>query len=333
VPRIPQILATGSYVPEQVVTNADLEARLGEPVDQWLRDNVGIRERRFMATRQTTSDLVTAAANRALQDANISAADLDLIVLSTDTPDFVSPATAVVVQDKLGAVNANAFDINSACAGWVRALDQAARYLMTEPKMRYVLVAGGYGMSRYLDWQDKHTATIFADGAGVAILGVGQAAGYMGSEFKTMGQYHKVLGIYGGAASNPATPAYVATHGAPHLQFVERFPKEFNTEHWPQLIYALLERHAMDADDIDHYYFTQVNLRGIEMVMDIINQPMRKTHYVMDKWGYTGSPCVVMALDDALAQGEGPQPGDKVMFIASGGGVSMAASLWTWGHD
>ena len=164
--RVAQILSTGSYVPERVVTNAEIDELLGESTSQWLVDNVGIRERRWMADNQTTSDLVVKASQRALEKAGVSPDQLDLIIVSTDTPDYLSPSTAIVVQHKLGAINAGSYDVNSACAGWVTALDQGARYLATEPTMKYILVAGGYGMSRFLNLKDKKTANLFADGAG-----------------------------------------------------------------------------------------------------------------------------------------------------------------------
>jgi len=154
-PRYAQILSTGSYVPERIVTNAEIDAILGESTSEWLLENVGIRERRWMTPDQTTSDLVVEASRKALEQAGVHPEQINLIIVSTDTPDYLSPGTSVVVQHKLGAVNAGCYDVNSACAGWVTALDQGARYLMTEPAMNYVLVAGGYGMSRFLDFNDK----------------------------------------------------------------------------------------------------------------------------------------------------------------------------------
>jgi len=150
--RVAQILSTGSYVPDRVVTNQEIDQILGESTSQWLVDNVGIRERHWMAEDQTTSDLVVEASRRALEKAGVTADQLDLIIVSTDTPDYLSPSTAIVVQHKLGAINAGSYDVNSACAGWVTALDQGARYLATESAMKYILVAGGYGMSRFLNF-------------------------------------------------------------------------------------------------------------------------------------------------------------------------------------
>jgi len=328
--RHAQILSTGSYVPDRVVTNAEIDQILGESTDQWLIENVGIRERRWMAPDQTTSDLVAEASRRALERAGIGPEELDLIILSTDTPDYLSPGTSVVVQHKLGAVNAGCWDVNSACAGWVTALDQGARYIMTEPTMRYILVAGGYGMSRFLDLGDKKTANLFADGAGAVVLGAGSEPGFLASNFLARGEFHDALGIYTGGAFRPCTPENLEQYGPPRVQFVKKFPKTFNTEYWPRLIYGALDKAGLKADDVNLFLFTQLNLRTIELMMEILNQPMTKTHWVMDKWGYTGSPCVAMALDDAIAQGRGPRPGDIILFCASGGGISMAASVWRW---
>jgi len=328
--RHAQILATGSYVPERVVTNAEIDQVLGESTSEWLIENVGIRERRWMSPDQTTSDLVVAASRKALYRAGIQPTNLDLIIVSTDTPDYLSPSTSVVVQTKLGAGNAGCYDVNSACAGWVTALDQGARYLSTDSQMHYILVAGGYGMSRFLNLADKKTANLFADGAGAVILGAGDQPGFLGSSLMAAGEYHDALGIYGGGAFRPCTPENLESYGPPHVQFVKKFPKTFNTEHWPKLIQRALDKANLTIEAVDLFLFTQLNLRTIEHMMALIGQPIEKTHWVMDKWGYTGSPCVAMALDDAITQGRGPRSGDVVLFCASGGGITMAASVWRW---
>ncbi|MBK8420270.1 ketoacyl-ACP synthase III [Candidatus Villigracilis saccharophilus] len=325
-----QILSTGSYVPERVVTNAEVDAMMGESTGEWLLANVGIKERRWMAPEQVTSDLIVEASKKALERAGITAADLDLIIVSTDTPDYLSPSTSIVVQHKLGADKAGCYDINSACAGWVTALDQGAKYLMTEPQMKYILVAGGYGMSRFIDYKDKKTANLFADGAGAVILGVGEEQGFLASNLLAVGSFHDALGIYTGGTYRPCTPENMAQFGGPKVEFVKKFPKTFNTEYWPKLMQGALDKAGLTFDDVDQYYFTQLNVRTIEVMMDLLKQPIEKTHWVMDKWGYTGSPCVIMALDDAIAQGKGPKPGDVILFCASGGGITMASSVWKW---
>jgi 3-oxoacyl-[acyl-carrier-protein] synthase-3 len=328
--RVAQILSTGSYVPERVVSNKEIDEILGVSTSQWLEENVGIRERRWMADNQVTSDLIVEASQRALEKAGISADQIDLIIVSTDTPDYLSPSTAIVVQHKLGALTAGSYDVNSACAGWVTALDQGARYLATEPGMNYVLVAGGYAMSRFLNLKDKTTANLFADGAGAALLGVGEEPGFLASNLLAKGEYHDALGIYCGGTYRPPTPENIEQFGPPVVEFVRKFPKTFNTEYWPPLVQGALDKVGLTFDDVDKYFWTQLNLRTIEYMMNLLNQPIEKTHWVMDKWGYTGSPCVVMALDDAVNQGKGPAPGDTIVFCASGGGISMASSVWKW---
>lgn len=328
--RYAQILSTGSYVPERIVTNAEVDQLLGESTDQWLIENVGIRERRWMSPEQTTSDLIVEASRKALDKVGLAPEELDLIIVSTDTPDYLSPSTSIVVQYKLGAERAGCYDVNSACAGWVTALDQGARYLTTEESFRYVLVAGGYGMSRYLNLADKKTANLFADGAGAALLGVGDSPGFLASNLLARGEYHDALGIYCGGTARPATTENIAEHGKPVVEFVKKFPKTFNTEYWPRLMQGALDKIGMTYDDVDHFFFTQLNLRTIEFMMDLLKQPIEKTHWVMHKWGYTGSPCVVMALDDAIDQGRAPKPGETILFCASGGGISMATSVWKW---
>jgi 3-oxoacyl-[acyl-carrier-protein] synthase-3 len=325
-----KILATGSHVPERVVTNAEVDALLGESTNEWLIENVGIRERHWMAAVETTSDLMTEASKKALERAGLKAEDLDLIIVSTDTPDYLSPSTSVVVQYKLGANKAGCYDVNSACAGWVMALDQGARYLMTDSSMNIILVTGGYGMSRFLDFNDKKTANLFADGAGAVVLGISDQPGFISSNFLAVGEFHDALGIYTGGAFRPCTPENLATYGSPKVEFVRRFPKTFNTEYWPKLMQGALDKAGLTFDDVDQYYFTQLNLRTIEYMMALLKQPIEKTHWVMDKWGYTGSPCVAMALDDAINQGKGPKAGDVILFCASGGGITMASSVWRW---
>ena len=149
--RYAQILSSGRYVPEKMLPNTYFNEILGRDVDEWLVQNVGIKQRHVMADDETTSDLCVHAARQALARAGITAAEVDLLIVATDTPDYFSPATATVVQHKLGAVNAGTFDLNCACAGWVTALDAAARYVMTDDDINYVLVIGAYGMSRFVD--------------------------------------------------------------------------------------------------------------------------------------------------------------------------------------
>lgn len=328
--RHARILSTGRYVPAKVLPNSYFDALLGRDVDQWLVDNVGIRMRHVRAEDEAASDLALPAARQALARAGLAPTDLDLIILATDTPDFISPATANVLQGKLGASRAGVFDINSACAGWVTALDNAARYIATDPTMHHVLVVGVYAMTRYVDYTDHRTCTLFADGAGAVIVGVADAPGWLAGQLFADGSYCDALGIYTGGVVQPQTPPDV-NHGVPRVQFVRKFPPTFNAEQWPRLMRAAVGKAGLTLDDIDVFLFTQLNLNTIKQVMEIVQQPLTKTHWVMDKWGYTGSACIPMALDDMLEQRDRPKPGDYVLFVASGGGISMAASVWRWG--
>lgn len=327
-PRHAQIISTGRYVPAKVLTNAELDVLLGEPVDTWLIENVGIRERHLMGEDETTSDLAVYAARQALQKAGVAPEEVDLIILATDTPDYISPGTASAVQYKLGARNAGTFDLNNACAAWVTGLDIASKYIATDRDYDHILVIGAYGMTRYVDWTDKRTCTLFADGGGAVLLRAGDRPGFLGANMIADGSYYDYMGVFvGGTAAvtggDGPTPRQ-------RLQIQKRFPPDTNNRHWPPLVRDLMKKIGRQVGDIDRIYFTQLNLRTIEAVMQELGLPMDKTHTIMDKWGYTGSACMPMALDDALEQGNGPQPGDLVVFCASGAGFAMAAAAFVW---
>jgi 3-oxoacyl-[acyl-carrier-protein] synthase-3 len=324
---IAHIASTGRAIPARRVDNAELETIVGQPFSDWLVENVGIHARHFMADDENTSDLVVAAARQALARASLSPRDLDLVIVATDTPDQPSPSTAAVVQHKLGASGSGVFDINSACAGWVTALDAGARWIATDDDVRHVLVCGGYGMSRFLDFSDKTTATLFADGAGAVVLRSGTRAGFCAGKLIADGQYHDALGIYTGGTARPATAANVAEGGPPTVRFVRKFPKTFNAERWPVLVRTTLAKAGMSVDEVGLFVFTQLNARTIEAVMDHLEVPRERTHMVMDKWGYLGSACIPVALDDALSQ-RPLADGTPIVFCATGGGLAMACSVW-----
>lgn len=328
--RAAQIASTGLYIPERILTNDDLNEMLGENVGDWLVANVGIRQRHVMAPDETTSDMVTAAARQALERAGLQPQDLDLILVATDTPDYISPATASAVQAKLGARRAGTYDINCACAAWVTALDMSARYIATDADYQNILVAAGYGMTKFIDWTDKYTCTLFADGAAAAIVRAGDQPGFLSGKLVAHGEYHDALGIYSGGTFRPATPDVVSELGKPRVQFVRKFPATFNSDNWPPLVREVVRKAGLTLAEIDFFLFTQLNLRTIEFVMHNLGQPMSKTHYIMDKWGYLGSACIPAALHDAMEAGKGPKPGDNVVFCATGGGMAMAASVWRW---
>ena len=322
--RHARIASTGRAVAPVLVTNASLEQRFGPGVDDWLVKNTGIRQRFHLAPGQVTSDLAAEAGRQALARAGLGPEEIDLLIVATDTPDQLSPATAAVVQHKLGARRAGVFDLNTACAGFVTALDLASRNLSANPALRHVLVIGAYGMSRYLDWTDKATATLFADGAGAVVLSPSEQPGLLASTLWADGSLWDAMGIYEGGTAHPA-----GGEVHPHVKFVKKFPKTYNLEHWPRLLRETSAKAGVALDEVALFVFTQLNLRTIEEVMGGLSLPMSRTHWVMDKWGYTGSGCIPMTLDDALEHGK-LKAGDVVAFCASGGGVAMASAFFTW---
>ena len=210
------------------------------------------------------------------------------------------------------------------------ALDVASKTISADDSYKRILVVGAYGMSRYINWKDKKTCTLFADGAGAVVLGASDKPGFMGAKLLAAGEYHDALGVYTGGTYRPSTPETLAlTNGKPAVQFVRKFPATFNTERWPMLLKQLLERAKLSMNDVNHFVFTQLNLRTIEATMKVLEQPMSKTNWTMDKWGYTGSACIPMTLDDAVVQGR-IKKGDLVALCASGGGLAMASALYRW---
>lgn len=327
--RHAQIIGTGSYVPEKLLTNADLSRLLGEDIDAFVAGKIGIRERHICAPDESTADLAVFAARAALDAAGVQPAELDLLIVATDTPEYLSPATSSVVQDRLGAYNAGTFDVNCACAGFVTALDTAVKYIATDEQYRTVLVIGAYAMSKFLDWTDKKTCTLFADGAGAVVLQASATPGFLASSLAADGRYHRAMGIYAGGTHLPINEQVLAEGRQNKVRFVERVPPEFNAEQWPRLIQKTLAKARLALDDVQHFFLTQINLGTITEVMQRLAQPLSKSHHIMHKWGYTGSACLPMALDDAVKQGK-LQPGEIIVFCGSGGGVAMGCLAFRW---
>lgn len=322
------ILSTGAAAPEQVISNQFFNELLGEDVDTWLRERVNIHERRWLTAEQSVSDLCVAAAGQAMERAGITASDLDLIIIATDTPEFISPSTASVVQHRLGASHAGTFDLNTACAGFVTALDTASAFIRSHARYDYILVVGAYGMSKYLNLSDKKTVTLFADGAGAVILGATDQSGtgYLASHLHTLGHYHDGMGIYAGGTKIPVTPEVLAAKD--HLlKFVYKFPPELNPQQWSEIAIHLCEETGMTPGDVSQYFFTQININSIRETLDRLHQPHEKAHTIMDRYGYTGSACIPMAFDEAIQQGKVAK-GDVVMFIGSGGGLAFAGAAF-----
>ena len=329
--RYAKILSTGMYLPQKRETNEETGKRIGfDDLDGWLRPRTGITLRHLSAPNESTSDMAAEASKQALANAHLKPEDLDLLILATDTPDFVSPPTSALIQHKVGAKNAGCFDVNAACSDVPIALSIASNQIMTDPSIKYALVTGSYGMTKWLNWNDKWLAPIFSDGAGAVILSASDEPGFITSKTIADGSYWDCYGIYVGTAY-PITLQMVQENKH-HLRFHEsghRYPADVNLARWPQLIKDTTEKAGFKSEDLDMVLMTQVNLNTIKDVMNILKLPLTKTHWIMDKYGYNGSACVIFALRDALEQKK-IKKGDLLCICASGVGYVMSAVIFRW---
>jgi len=324
------ITGTGSFVPARVVANAELSAALGEDIDAFVANTLGIRERHWCAPDESTADLAEHAARAALADAGLAVDDVDLLIVSTDTPEYVSPATSSVLHGRLGMRRtAGTFDVNSACAGFATALDAAWKYVRADERYERVLVVAVYAMSKFLDPADKKTVTIFADGAGAVVLELSDEPGLLASELYADGALAPGMGVFAGGTAEPITVDVLNDGTRNRLRFVQKYPREVNEEGWPRIARSVLARAGASVEAVDLWLWTQVNRSTIEMVMEHLGVPMEKAHTVMDKWGYTGSACLPMALDDAAKAGR-LHAGDLVVLTGSGAGLSMGCVALRW---
>ena len=324
------IIGTGSAVPARVLTNAELSAMVGEDVDAFVSGTLGIRERRWCGPDESTADLAEEAARAAMADAGVAPEDVDLLIVSTDTPEYVSPATSSVLHGRLRLPGAaGTFDINSACAGFATALDAAWKYIRADERYERVLVVAAYAMSKFLDTADKKTATIFADGAGAVVLARSETPGILASELFADGSLSAGMGVFAGGAAEPITDEVLRSGYRNRLRFVTKYPREVNEEGWPRIVRSVLARAGHRVEDVDLWLWTQVNRSTIVDVMGRLGEPMEKAHTVMDKWGYTGNACLPMALDDAARAGR-LRPGALVVMTGSGAGLSMGCVALRW---
>ncbi len=327
--RNARIISTAFYAPEKVLTNQYFNDLLGEDVDTWLSENLTIRERRWCADDESTADLACRAGEQAISGAGLSPKDIDLIILSTDTPEYISPSTSSVVQYRLGMVNAGTFDINTACAGFVTGLDIGSKYIRADEQYNNILVIGAYAMSKYLDMADKKTVTLFADGAGAVVLqATKEDRGFLKSLLYTEGQYHDWMGIYAGGTYKPVNRDVL--NSKDHLlKFVRKFPKEINPTTWSRMVREAVEGSGNSLSDISMIFLTQININSIRETLDILGLKMNQTHTVMDRYGYTGSACIPMALAEANELGK-LKDNDLIVFMGSGGGLSFATAVFRW---
>lgn len=323
--RYATIIGTGRYLPPIERTNVEMRAQFGEVIDKF-EAATSIKTRFFAPDDWATSDLAVEAAKAALADAGIRPEQLDMILLGTDSPDYTTPATSVVVQHKLGAVNAGTFDIGCACASFPTGLVQAAGMIATNPYMKYILVIGAYMMHKLSDWRSDPVSFYYGDGAGAAVLTASDTPGFVSSAFFADGSYHKAWGIYAGGTYEPATVEAVQA-GRAQVRFVSPFPAAVNNEGWPRRMRELAAHGNFDLQDVDMAIFTQVRYASIELVMADLGLPLERAHWIMDRWGYTGSACLPMCFDEARELGK-VKSGDLVTFVGSGVGYNQAGAAF-----
>lgn len=321
-----RIAGTGSYVPERVLTNAELE-RLVATSDTWIVERTGIRERRIAAPGETCSDLGTRAAERALEAAGVAAADLDLILVATCTGDAPLPSTACLIQQRLGAVRAAACDLSAACCGFVYALGVGDAYVKTGS--RHVLVIGAEVMSMLMDWTDRGTCILFGDGAGAVVLSPSEGErGILSSHLHSDGNLWDLICVPGGGSRIPPSEKMLAER----LQYMkmkgnETFKVAVKT--LEEVAREALSANQLAIEDLDLYVPHQANLRIIKAVAERLGLPMEKVVLNMDRYGNTSAASIPLALDEAVREGR-VKAGSLVMIEAFGSGLTWASALIRW---
>ncbi len=325
--RIANIVATGMHVPDIEIPNSHLKehfTKLGLPeiVDKF-EVTTGIKTRWYAPDGQCSSDLAVKACEQALQRAKINAAEVDLIVLGTDSPDYLTPATSTVVQHKLLATNAGTFDLSCACSSFPTGLAVASSMIATNSNINTVLVVSVYMMRKLADPKDP-MIFFYGDGAGAAVLKAGAESGYVGTAMIADGSYAGAWGIYAGGTKEPCSQQALDA-GRTYVKMMGKYPPEINLEGWPKLIRKVAADNHFSLREVDQVIFTQVNSATIAAVMNEVDISLEKAHMVMEKWGYTGSACIPMCFDDAIKQGK-INSGDLVLFVGSGVGYNQATT-------
>ena len=318
------IIGTGSYLPQTVLTNDDLAARL-DTSDEWIIERTGIRRRHIAAPGEFTSDLGTEAARRALAAAGLTPADIDLIVVATATPDQTFPAVATVIQHKLGMVHGVAFDVAAVCSGFLYALTVADSLLAGGAHNR-ALVIGAETFSRLLDWEDRTTAVLFGDGAGAVVLeaqmqpGTAQDRGVLASRLHSDGRYNDLLYVDGG-------PGSTCTTG--HLRMKGKEVFRHAVTNLSSVMGEVLEAASLEAKDVAWVVPHQANLRILEATAKKLGLDPAQVVVTVDRHANTSAASVPLALDVAVRDGR-VQPGDLLLLEAMGGGFTWGAAAVRW---
>jgi 3-oxoacyl-[acyl-carrier-protein] synthase III len=318
----------GSYAPAKRLTNDDL-THLVATSDEWIRSRTGISERRVAAHEENASDMGVQAARRALDDAGLQPADVDLLIVGTMTPDLPFPATACVMQHKLGLRTVPAFDVGAACSGFLYILEIGVAMLRAGPYPR-VLVVGTEKMSSVLDWQDRSTCVLFGDGAGAAVLTRGEepGVGVLGSILRADGSDVALIHMPGGGSACPSTRASIEER----KHFLKMNGKEVfkvAVREMEQVILDLLAQHQLTPAQIGCVVPHQANIRIIEALSTRLGVPLERFVINIDRYGNTSAASIPLALDEARAAGR-LRPGEYVVLVAFGAGLTWGATLLKW---
>lgn len=321
-----RITGTGSYVPAKVLTNVDIE-RMVATSDEWIVERTGIRERRLVSAGEACSDLAVKAAERALKAAGVSATELDFILLATCTGDYPLPATACLIQHRLGATRAAACDLAAACCGFVYALSVADAYVRTG--MRHVLVIGSEVMSAIMDWTDRNTCILFGDGAGAVVVSASDGErGILSSHLRSDGALCDLIAVPGGGSRNPPSEKVVAER----MQFVKMKGNEtfkVAVRMLEEIARETLAANNLSVKDLDLYVPHQANIRILKAVADRLGLPLEKVMLNLDRYGNTSAASIPIALDEAVQAGR-IKEGSLVMLGAFGAGLTWASALIRW---
>jgi 3-oxoacyl-[acyl-carrier-protein] synthase-3 len=317
----------GSYLPERIVTNRDLES-LVDTSDEWIRTRTGICQRHIAGPGETTSSMCVQTAERALACARLSAADIDLVICATTTPDCLLPATGCLVQERIGAVHAGAFDLNSACTGFLQGVIVGAQFIQAGTCQR-VLVVAGETLSRFLNWKDRDTCVLFGDGAGAVVLeATDQEYGVLSTAFGCRGDTGHLLAIEGGGSARPASTQTLAS-GAHCVSMRGNELFKLAVRSMSQAATEALSKAGVSDSSISKVIPHQANVRIIRAVQDALALPTEKVWVNIAHCGNTGSASMAIALAEFLAE-ETVEPGDNLLLVAFGGGLTWASALYSW---
>jgi 3-oxoacyl-[acyl-carrier-protein] synthase III len=323
------ILGIGTYVPERIMTNFDLE-KIVETSDAWIQKMTGIKERRIAADDQATSDLAYNAAVKALESSNTKAEDLDLIVVATMTPDYFTPSVSAILQKRLGAHHAAAFDLGAACSGFVYGLEAGGNFIATG-MYKKVLVIGAEVFSRILDWEDRNTCVLFGDGAAAAVLGeVEEGYGLIGSHLGADGDLDDVLVIPAGGSRAPSTHETVDNRSH-YLKMKGPEVFKFAVKAMPGAVEKVLANTGINIDELELIVPHQANMRIISSAAKKLKFPVEKFVINLDRYGNTSAASVGLALGEALEKGM-IKKGDNIALVGFGAGLTYASCVMKWAY-